>query len=407
MSKDSATVKNTSELSELIRKSRQLVEKEPDLKKAIQQIREEIVKNPKLDRELANSINKATQEAEKLQTIGKERLVQALKTAEGMLLKQEQQITKSTPTESQSITVKDSVPMKLSEVVKNINVEVSKNPSLKQSIEKVSEQIVENQSLPKELSEKVKLALTTASSLAKQGRVTVGKEVLSQTLNGVQNTLEGIEGKGNQQIKSDQNSKQIASEIVKNVKAEIQQEPNLQKAVEKVRDQVVNNPKIDREVAQKVEQAIKETISLQKVGQEPAGRDRLQQALTKAEVELKQLESRQPAQQTQVSNTTEPRSSEIVKNVKTEIQQEPNLQKAVEKVRDQVVNNPKIDREVAQKVEQALKETISLQKVGQEPAGRDRLQQALTKAEVELKQIESRQPAQQTQVSNFNGATLK
>ena len=93
--------------------------------------------------------------------------------------------------------------------------------------------------------------------------------------------------------------------------------------------------------------------------------------------------------------------------MKSEIQQEPNLQKAVEKVRDQVVNNPKIDREVAQKVDQAIKETISLQKVGQEPAGRDRLQQALTKAEVELKQIESRQPAQQTQVSSINGATLK
>ena len=44
----------------------------------------------------------------------------------------------------------------------------------------------------------------------------------------------------------------------------------------------------------------------------------------------------------------------------------------VEKVREQVVNNPKIDREVAQKVEQALKETISLQKIGQELAGRDR-----------------------------------
>ena len=100
-----------------------------------------------------------------------------------------------------------------------------------------------------------------------------------------------------------------------------------------------------------------------------------------------------------MSSTTEPRSSEIVKNVKTEIQQEPNLQKAVEKVRDQVVNNPKIDREVAQKVDQSLKETISLQKVGQELAGRDRLQQALAKAEVELKQIESRQPVQQTQVT--------
>ena len=58
------------------------------------------------------------------------------------------------------------------------------------------------------------------------------------------------------------------------MKSEIQQEPDLQKAVEKVRDQVVNNPKVDREVAQKVEQAIKETLSLQKVGQELAvGKD--------------------------------------------------------------------------------------------------------------------------------------
>ena len=135
MSKDNVTIKNTSELSELIRNSRQLVEKEPDLKKAIQHIKEEIIKNPKLDRELANSINKATQEAEKLQIIGKERLVQALKNAEGMLLKQEQQSIKSAPAESQSITVKDSQPMKLSEVVKNINAEVSKNPNLNQSIE--------------------------------------------------------------------------------------------------------------------------------------------------------------------------------------------------------------------------------------------------------------------------------
>ena len=48
-----------------------------------------------------------------------------------------------------------------------------------------------------------------------------------------------------------------------------------------------------------------------------------------------------------------------------------------------------MDREVAQKVEQALKEATQLQKVGQEPAGRERIQQALAKAEVELKQIEA------------------
>ena len=58
-----------------------------------------------------------------------------------------------------------------------------------------------------------------------------------------------------------------------------------------------------------------------------------------------------------------------------------------------------MDREVAQKVEQALKEAVQLQRIGQESAGRERIQQALAKAEVELKQIETRQPAQTTQVS--------
>ena len=91
---------------------------------------------------------------------------------------------------------------------------------------------------------------------------------MSQVLTEVQHTLEETE----QQIKSIQNSKHISSEIVKSVRVEVQQEPDIQKAVEKVRDQVVNNPKIDRDIAQKVEQTLKETVSLQKIGQESAGR---------------------------------------------------------------------------------------------------------------------------------------
>ncbi|MBG9600778.1 hypothetical protein ABE25_00595, partial [Cytobacillus firmus] len=53
-----------------------------------------------------------------------------------------------------------------------------------------------------------------------------------------------------------------------------------------------------------------------------------------------------------------------------------------------------MDREVAQKVEKALNEAVRLQQIGQETAGRERIQQALTKAETELKQIEARQPVQ-------------
>ena len=208
----------------------------------------------------------------------------------------------------------------------------------------------------------------------------------------------------NQVTQTDQDTVESRpSEVVKQVKAEVQREPNLQRAVEKVREQVVSNPKVDREVAQKVEQALKEATQLQQVGRESIGRERLNQALSQAEVELKQIESRQPAQTTQVTqtdqDTVEPRPSEVVKQVKSEVQNEPNLQRAVEKVREQVVAHPKMDREVAQKVDQTLKEATQLQQNGRETTGRDRLNEALAKAEVELKQIETRQPAQPTQVS--------
>ena len=98
-------------------------------------------------------IDKAAVEAEKLQTIGKERLVQALKNAEGTL--QEQQIVKSSFAENQSISMRDSQSVEGSEAVKNINIEVSKNPNINDSIKLVREQLVESQKLPKELSEKV------------------------------------------------------------------------------------------------------------------------------------------------------------------------------------------------------------------------------------------------------------
>ena len=81
---------------------------------------------------------------------------------------------------------------------------------------------------------------------------------------------------------------------------------------------------MDREVAQKVDQALKETVTLTKNRPGNSGSRSTATGIAKAEVELKQIESRQPAQQTQVSTTTEPRPSEVVKNVRAEVQKEPN-----------------------------------------------------------------------------------
>ncbi|MBY0123476.1 hypothetical protein [Bacillus sp. S/N-304-OC-R1] len=377
----------SNQLSELVRKSREMVEKEPDLKKAIQQIKEEIIKNPKMDRKLAQKVEKAATEAEKLQTVGRDRLLQALKSAEEQLIRKEQQQAQASVSTTQKTgTLPITKEGNLASLVSELQNEVSKSPNLPKSIEQIKELIVENPRFSKEIADKASQAVKEAVILAKQGRMTTGKEVLNRALANIAEAVERA------------NVDSRPSDVVKEVKAEVQRDPDLLRVIEKVRDQVVNNPKIDREVAQKVEQALKEANQLQQIGKESIGRERLQQVLAKAEVELKQLESRQPVQQAQPERVTnEQRPSEVVKNVKVEIQREPELQKAIEKVRDQVVNNPKIDREVAQKVDQALKEANQLQQIGKESVGREHLQQVLAKAEVELKQLESRQPVQQAQ----------
>ncbi|MDZ5471945.1 hypothetical protein SM124_09315 [Bacillus sp. 31A1R] len=382
-----SVVSKENQLSNLVATVRKAIENEPDLQKAIAKVKEEIVNNPKIDRELAGKIEKVSLEAEKLQTIGKERLVQALKTAEEQLVKKEQQVSQPLPSAETKIapTSENRTP---SEVLKSLKEEVVGSPNLQKSLDKVYAELSKMTELPKETIAKVEKALQEARDLLRQGRVTAGKEVLSKV-------LAEVEVEANKPGFSNK----PAIEVVKQVKEAVQQESKLQNAVDQVREQVVNNPKVDREVAQKIEKAVQEVIQLQQQGKEAAGRERLVQALVQAEVELNEVETK--AQRTQ----PEPRPSEAVKQVKEVVQQEPKLQKAVEQVRDQIINNPKIDREIAQKIEKAVQEAVQLQQQGKEAAGRERLAHALSQAEVELNEVETK--AQRTQPESRPSEAVK
>ena len=85
---------------------------------------------------------------------------------------------------------------------------------------------------------------------------------------------------------------------------------------------------MDREVAQKVDQALKETVQLQKIGKESAGRDTFQQALTKAEVELKPIETRQQTSQTQpIQSQGTAQDRDAIKQIRKQIKTEPDTTK--------------------------------------------------------------------------------
>ncbi|GLB60200.1 hypothetical protein NCCP133_23320 [Cytobacillus sp. NCCP-133] len=381
---------SSSDVIKLIQSSRETLVSEPNLKKAIQQTRSTVINNPALDPEMAKGIVKAAAEAEKLQSIGRERLAQALKNTEDHLLRREQQ-TVQTSTQAKEKWITPKIEDKPAEIIRAVKDEAAKSPDIRRSIELVKNRLIENPQIAKEVSDMLIRAVNETTSLVRQGRITAAKEVMTEALTKAETEIKQIEAR--QPVQTERNhAEQRPIEVIKQAKVEVQNEPNLQRAVEKVHEQVVQHPQMDREVAQKIEKALNETVRLQQNGQESAGRERLQQALTKAETEIKQLEARQPVQYER--NIQEQRPSEAVNKVKAEVQNEPNLQRAVEKVREQVVQHPRMDREVAQKVEKALNEAVRLQQTGQESAGRERLHQALTKAETELKQIESRQPVQ-------------
>ncbi|MFD2442737.1 hypothetical protein ACFSO7_01850 [Bacillus sp. CGMCC 1.16607] len=373
------------ELIELLRKNRESIQSEPDLQKAIQRVRDELVRNPKLDPKMASQLEKAASEAEKLQVIGKDRLLEALKTAEVQLANQEQKSTQVQASSAASIE-KPQSEKTLHSIVNELKNSILNEPNLQKSLQKVNDLIINNSRFPEDLKKKLSEDIQEVSKLLKQGRITTGKETLTQALNSVESELQVVEVKGtSQDIK--------ISEVVKQLKETAQREPNIQKAVDQVREQVINNPKIDREVAQKVERALTEVRQLNQIGQIEAGRTRLVQALTEAEEILKQVEARQQTNQTR---PTEQAASDDVKQVKESVQREPNIQKAVDQVRDQVVNNPKVDREVAKKIERALTEVRQLNQIGQNEAGRTRLVQALSEAEETLRQVEARPQTNQT-----------
>ena len=114
-------------------------------------------------------------------------------------------------------------------------------------------------------------------------------------------------------------------------------------------------------MAQKVDQVVKEAGQLQQIGRESVGRDRLQQALTKAEVELRSIESRQQISQTQpVQSERTAQDRDAIKQIQNLIKTEPDTTKMAQKVQDFITNNKSIDPETAQNLDRLAKQAHQL-----------------------------------------------
>ncbi|MEK4974191.1 hypothetical protein NSQ89_17800 [Niallia sp. FSL R7-0648] len=340
------------------------IKQEPNLQKAIQTVKETIINNPKMPPEVVKQVEQAVREATISQRLGqesagREKLVQALTRAE------------------QEVTAQQSKPIATDKAVQDqltqTKDQIKQEPNLQKAIQTVKETIINNPKMPPEVVKQVEQAVREATISQRLGQENAGREKLVQALTRAEQEVTAQQAKP---IATDQ-GKAVQDQLTQ-TKDQIKQEPNLQKAIQTVKETIINNPKMPPEVVKQVEQAVREaTISL-RLGQESAGREKLVQALTKAEQEV-------TAQQAKPIATDQSKAvQDQLTQTKDQIKQEPNLQKAIQTVKETIINNPKMPPEVVKQVEQAVREATISQRLGQENAGREKLVQALTKAEQDV-----------------------
>ncbi|WP_336045512.1 hypothetical protein, partial [Niallia circulans] len=353
---------NLQESATELNKVKDQIKQEPNLQKAIQTVKETIVNNPKMPPEVVKQVEQAVREAAISQRLGqesagREKLVQALTRAE------------------QEVTAQQSKPIATDKAVQNqltqTKDQIKQEPNLQKAIQTVKETIINNPKMPPEVVKQVEQAVREATISQRLGQESAGREKLVQALTRAEQEVTA------QQSKPIATDKAVQNQLTQ-TKDQIKQEPNLQKAIQTVKETIINNPKMPPEVVKQVEQAVREATISQRLGQENAGREKLVQALTKAEQEV-------TAQQSKPIATDQSKAvQDQLTQTKDQIKQEPNLQKAIQTVKETIVNNPKMPPEVVKQVEQAVREATISQRLGQESAGREKLVQALTKAEQEV-----------------------
>lgn len=221
------------------------------------------------------------------------------------------------------------------------------------------------------------------------------------------------------------------SEQIRQVREQVQREPNVQRSIEQVRSEVVNNPRVDREIARQVERAVVEARALQQSGREFASRERLTQALQIAEREIARSESRtltelrvtetrthaeprtetgtqselrvvesslaqerpvsgqdrQSAQATARAEHEQARPTEALRQMQATVQKEADFQKVISHLYSQIDKAP-LEQSTKEHLNQNLQEATKLQDQGRELAARQQLIQVLTATEQQVAKIE-------------------
>lgn len=318
---------------------KRVVANESTGQKAVERVRQEVAQRPELPKEVVAKVTQALKESDALVKVGRDT------EAKAYLQKQLQTLT---------------VPSKSVDLTATLD-QVTREPNVQKAIETVK-QVATNETLPKEVADKLQKAVQTAETFVKLGR---GAEAKAQLQNQLQASIE--------------QPKQVDSKtIIDQAKNQISREPNVQKAIE-IAKQVVSNPTVSKEVADRLQKVIQEVDVLTRMGRGTAAKTRLENQLTNISNQLAKNES----------------PTQAVETLKRVAANEPTGQKAVERVRQEIAQRPELPKEIANKITQALKESDALVKVGRDAEAKVHLQKQLQTLTMPTKQVDMRATLEQ------------
>ncbi|MGG1664387.1 hypothetical protein [Brevibacillus sp. NRS-1366] len=296
-------------------------------------------------------------------------------------------------------------------ITRNMNAIVKSEPSLEKAIQQIRTQLQNNPKIVPEIAAKIEKALIEAQYLQQRGQERVGREHLSQSLTKIEEALSNqlpkeTTSQGKETASRPPETSAQIKEALNQAKETVKRESNLEKAIQQIRTQLLNNAKIVPEIAAKIEKALLEAQQLQQYGQDRPARILLLQSLEQVTAELGRISSQgqdtkiTKAQVTQppiqVPNTTNTASTasmglnvtqspdELLQNLIKMVQQEPSLERVVQQFQLQFDNQPNADSPAVSKVEKALAQAVSLQQMGWEQVGREQVLKVLDQVGLDL-----------------------
>lgn len=263
---EKAQTKTQQESIKIMESVRKMLESEPDLQTALQKVKEEISSNPKIDREIIKQIEKSASEAEKLQSVGKERLEQALKNGEAVQPK-----------------------LELTKAVEHIREQLQTGADIKE----VQKQISSINNLEPEAARNIEKAANQAIQLAGAGRERLIK-ILQQAEQSLKQEVLSNANLSDKQINTTQNpgsnQLELPSETIKQALKQFQMAANVEEALNLIREVISNNPSIDSNDITKIEKAIQHAQGLNDKGREIAARQHISMELKELQLTLAKAE---------------------------------------------------------------------------------------------------------------------